>query len=61
MEWLLDPGVTHLNHGSYGACPRPVVDAWQEWQRQLESSPTDVLHQCQHVDTGGFSYMQAVR
>ncbi len=43
MEWLLDPGVTHLNHGSYGACPRPVTDAWQAWQRELERSPTDFL------------------
>lgn len=46
MEWLLDPGVTHLNHGSYGACPRPVTDAWQEWQRELERSPTDFLWRC---------------
>jgi len=41
--WLLDPTVTHLNHGSYGACPQPVVDAWQEWQRELERSPTELL------------------
>jgi isopenicillin-N epimerase len=41
--WLLDPTVTHLNHGSYGACPRPVVDAWQGWQRELERSPTELL------------------
>ncbi len=43
MDWLLDPTVTHLNHGSYGACPRPVVEAWQAWQRELERSPTDFL------------------
>lgn len=41
--WLLDPTVTHLNHGSYGACPRPVIEAWQEWQRELERSPTELL------------------
>ena len=41
--WLLDPTVTHLNHGSYGACPQPVIDAWQEWQRELERSPTELL------------------
>jgi isopenicillin-N epimerase len=43
VDWLLDPTVTHLNHGSYGACPRPVVEAWQAWQRELERSPTDFL------------------
>jgi isopenicillin-N epimerase len=43
VDWLLDPSVTHLNHGSYGACPRPVVEAQQAWQRELERSPTDFL------------------
>jgi isopenicillin-N epimerase len=43
MDWLLDPGVTHLNHGSFGACPRPVFDVYQRWQRGLESDPTDFV------------------
>ena len=38
-EFLLDPGVTFLNHGSYGACPRTVFDRYQEWQRELERQP----------------------
>jgi isopenicillin-N epimerase len=43
VDWLLDASVTHLNHGSYGACPRPVLEAQQAWQRELERSPTDFL------------------
>jgi len=35
-DFLLDPSVVYLNHGSYGACPRPVFDAYQRYQRELE-------------------------
>jgi len=24
--WTLDPDVAYLNHGTFGACPRPVID-----------------------------------
>ena len=37
--FLLDPDVTFLNHGSYGACPRPVFEAYQRWQTKLERQP----------------------
>ncbi len=37
--FLLDPNVHFLNHGSYGATPKPVFDAYQTWQRRLESQP----------------------
>jgi len=39
----LDPGVTFLNHGSFGATPRPVFEAYQRWQRELESQPVEFL------------------
>lgn len=42
-EFLLDPSVTFLNHGSSGARPRPVVEAYQEWQRVLEEEPVDFV------------------
>lgn len=42
-QFLLDPAVIFLNHGSFGACPRPVFQAYQEWQRQLERNPVDFL------------------
>ncbi len=41
--FLLDPDVTFLNHGSYGACPRPVFEDYQRWQRKLESQPVAFL------------------
>ena len=43
MDFLLDPGVTFLNHGSYGACPAPVFARYQELQRELERQPVEFL------------------
>lgn len=39
--FLLDPEVVFLNHGSYGACPRPVFEAYQRYQRELERQPVE--------------------
>lgn len=41
--FLLDPSVTFLNHGSFGACPRPVFEIYQRFQRDLERQPVDFL------------------
>jgi len=37
--WPLDPAITFLNHGSFGATPRAVFERYQEWQRELERQP----------------------
>src|SRR6476660_6797218 len=42
-EFLLDPEVTFLNHGSYGACPRPVFERYQALQLELEGQPVEFL------------------
>jgi isopenicillin-N epimerase len=42
-EFLLDPDVVFLNHGSFGACPRPVLEVYQRWQRELELQPVEFL------------------
>ena len=42
-EFLLDPGIAFLNHGSFGACPRPVFEAFQRYQLELEREPVDFL------------------
>ena len=41
--FLLRPDVTFLNHGSYGACPRPVFEEYHRWQLQLEAQPVAFL------------------
>jgi len=40
QSWLLDPQVVQLNHGSFGATPRPVLDAQDRWRRLMEANPT---------------------
>src|SRR5436305_8166429 len=42
-QFLLDPEVTFLNHGSFGACPGPVFEAYQRWQRELEREPVEFI------------------
>ena len=41
--FLLNPAVTFLNHGSFGACPQPVFETYQRWQRELEHQPVEFL------------------
>ena len=38
-HFLLDPNITFLNHGSFGACPKVVFNNYQYWQRELEIQP----------------------
>jgi len=38
-QFMLDPDIVFLNHGSFGATPRPVFDVFQEWQRRFECQP----------------------
>jgi isopenicillin-N epimerase len=38
-HWTLEPGVTFLNHGSFGACPKPVIDAQAKLQARMHAEP----------------------
>lgn len=42
-QFLLDPELTFLNHGSFGACPREVLDAQRSWQLEMERNPVAFL------------------
>jgi isopenicillin-N epimerase len=39
QHWGLDPTVTYLNHGSYGATPLPVLAYQSQLRQQIEAEP----------------------
>lgn len=42
-HFLLDPSIVFLNHGSFGATPRPVFREYQRWQAEMEKQPVEFL------------------
>ena len=42
-QYLLDPDIVYLNHGSFGAVPRPVFESYRRWQKELEANPVNFL------------------
>jgi isopenicillin-N epimerase len=43
LEWRLDRDIIFLNHGSYGACPEPLLAVQREWRDRLEAQPIRFL------------------
>lgn len=42
-QFLLDPEITYLNHGSFGACAKPIFEDYQKWQLELEREPVQFI------------------
>lgn len=42
-KFYLDKNITFLNHGSFGACPKEVIEKYQYWQVELEKQPVEFL------------------
>jgi isopenicillin-N epimerase len=41
--WTLRDDVTFLNHGSFGATPRPVLAAQDDWRQRMEEQPVEFM------------------
>ncbi len=42
-QFLLDKNITFLNHGSFGACPKPIFEEYQRFQLELENDPVHFI------------------
>jgi isopenicillin-N epimerase len=42
-DFLIDPALAFLNHGSFGAVPRVVLDEQTIWRQRIESDPIEML------------------
>ena len=38
-HWMLDPAITYLNHGSFGATPLAILARQDEYRSQMEREP----------------------
>ena len=53
--FLLKDDITYLNFGSFGACPRPVFERYQQFQLELEQEPVDF------ITNNGLKYLEQSR
>src|ERR1700679_648434 len=54
-QFLLNPDITYLNFGSFGACPKPVFEEYQKYQLELETEPV------QFITVNGIEYLKRSR
>jgi isopenicillin-N epimerase len=53
--FLLRDDITFLNFGSFGACPKPVFEKYQQYQLELEQEPV------QFITKNGLQYLEQSR
>ncbi len=63
-DFLLSPDIVFLNHGSFGACPIPVLERLHAWQRRMESQPVahlgrDIISLMEQARTALGAYLGA--
>lgn len=54
-QFLINPNITFLNFGSFGACPKPIFEDYQKWQLELEKEPV------QFITVNGYNYLKQAR
>ncbi len=54
-QFLLNPDITFLNFGSFGACVKPVFEKYQQYQLELEQEPV------QFITVKGLQYLKESR
>jgi len=54
-QFLLNPAITFLNFGSFGACSKTVFEEYQKWQLELETEPV------QFITVNGPQYLKKSR
>ena len=42
-HWLLRPEIAYLNHGSFGACPKVILNKQIEYRNMLEEEPVQFM------------------
>lgn len=47
-DFVLRDDVVFLNHGSFGACPKVILDHQQSWIRRLEEQPVFYFRELMH-------------
>jgi len=55
QQFLLRDDITYLNFGSFGACPKPVFEKYQQFQLELEQEPV------QFITVNGLKYLETAR
>jgi isopenicillin-N epimerase len=54
-QFFIDPNITFLNFGSFGACPKPIMEDYHTWQFEMEKEPV------QFITINGYKYLKQSR